>query len=82
MIEYRVLWTAAAKVDLEEIINYIAADSTSDALAVLDKLEKRAHTLRHFPKSGRLLPELRTVDVPLYRELIERPWRIVYRCDD
>jgi hypothetical protein len=28
---------------------------------------------------GRIVPELRAVGVLHYRELMERPWRIVYR---
>ena len=51
-------------------------------MSVLEKIEKRAVTLRQFPERGRIVSELRTLDVFLYRELIERPWRIVYRFDD
>ncbi len=49
---------------------------------MLHKLERRAETLRRFSNRGRIIPELRAVDVLLYRELIERPWRIVYRYDE
>ena len=82
MAEYRVLWTDIAKADLYEIVTYIAADSVTSAVAVLDKIENRAHTLERFPERGRRVPELRAVDVLLYRELVEEPWRIVYRYDD
>ena len=31
--------------------------------------------------AGRIVPELRAVGVFVYRELVEGPWRIVYRFD-
>ena len=30
---------------------------------------------------GRIVPELRAAGVQTYRELVEGPWRIVYRYD-
>ena len=82
MAEYRVLWTDAAKADLTEIVTYIATDSVSNARAILDRLETKARALRRFPERGRFVPELRELDVFLFREVMERPWRIVYRYDD
>lgn len=82
MPDYHVYWTSTARVDLEEIVSFIAAESPSNAIGVLDKLEERALTLRSFPERGRIVPELRAVDVLLYRELIEGPWRIIYRFDE
>ena len=38
--------------------------------------------MQRFPDRGRIVPELRIVDIFLYRELIEKPWRIIYRHDD
>jgi toxin ParE1/3/4 len=50
-----------------------------NAVAVLDRVEKRAEALRLAAERGRGVPELQVVDVLQYRELIERPWRIIYR---
>jgi plasmid stabilization system protein ParE len=82
MIEYEVLWTEAAKSDLETTVGFIAAEDPLNALQILEKLEARARTLRQFPECDRVVPELRAADVFLYREIIERPWRIVYRHDN
>jgi len=82
MAEYKILWTESARTDLETIVDFIAEENPRNALGVLEKIEKRARTLRQFPERGRIVSELRTLDVFLYRELIERPWRIVYRFDD
>ena len=48
---------------------------------MLDQVERRCQTLVAFPERGRIVPELRDVDVLIYRELIEGPWRIIYRYD-
>ena len=82
MAEFRVLWTDTARADLEAIVDYIAEENASNALDVLERLEKRARTLRQFPERGRVVPELRILDVLIYRELIDKPWRIIYRYDD
>ena len=82
MAEYKVLWTESARTDLETIVEFIAEENPRNALSVLEKLEKRARTLRQFPERGRIVSELRTLDVFLYRELIEKPWRIVCRFDE
>jgi len=82
MAEYKVLWTDSARTDLEGIVDFIAEEDQRSALRVLERLEKRARALRRFPKRGRVVPEMRTLDVFLYRELIERPWRMIYRFDD
>ena len=81
MIERRVLWTRTARRDLDAIVTYIATDSIENALSVLDRLQKRADSLTTAAESGRLVPELRSIDVHQYRELGDRPWRIVYRID-
>jgi len=77
----RVRWTETARQDLDAIIDYIAADSVENALSVLERIEERARSLELAPERGRVVPELRAVDVYQYRELIERPWRILYRID-
>ena len=81
MAEFEVLWTDAARFDLEGVIEFIAEESPANALSTLARLERRCRTLAVLPDRGRIVPELRAVDVPTYRELIEGPWRIVHRDD-
>ena len=82
MADYRVLWTDAAKSDLNEIAQFIAADSPGTALEVIERLEVRCSMLERLPERGRVVPELKSVDILMYRELIVKPWRIVYRHDN
>ena len=81
MKRYRVDWAATARDDLDEIITFIAEGSPDRALAALDRIESRVHALVTFPTRGRVVPELRWHAVTTYRELVEPPWRIIYRVD-
>jgi toxin ParE1/3/4 len=46
-----------------------------------DRLGARAGALSTTPERGRKVPELAALDAHHYRELIERPWRILYRIE-
>ena len=81
MADFEVLWTDAARFDLERIVEFIAEENPANALTALARLKRRCQTLAVLPQRGRIVPELRAVDVLTYRELIEGPWRIVYRYD-
>jgi plasmid stabilization system protein ParE len=79
--ERAVSWTRTALGDLEALIDYIAAEDQAAAARVLGKIEHRAGALASHSARGRIVPELREVGVLHYRELVERPWRIVYRTE-
>ena len=79
---YQVLWTHTAQQDLTEIVEYIAQDSVGDALAILQKLETKAALLITLPNRGRIVPELLHTGISQYRELVNAPWRIVYRVEN
>jgi len=77
--EYEVLWAHTAAKDFENIIDYIANDSPSNAQQLLKKIRDEASSLSTFPERGRVVPELRTQGILQYRDLIIPPWRIIYR---
>jgi len=79
---YAVNITQNAEDDLDEIILYIAQDNTQAALRILDRLQKKILSLKNFPERGRWVPELLDKNIKDYRELIESPWRIIYKIDD
>lgn len=68
-------WTHQAVEDLQAIFEHISHDSNSVAKLFVEKLYFRVDQLRHFPLSGRKVPE---VDDPNIRELIYYNYRIVY----
>ena len=81
MTHYSVTWSMAARDDLEAIASYIAADSAINALKVIERIEIRAETLSSLPKRGRVVSELRWHGVMTFHELIEKPWRLIYRIE-
>jgi plasmid stabilization system protein ParE len=81
MAERAVAWTRTALGDLGALIEYVAAEDPDAANRILDRIERRAGALASQSARGRIVPELREVGVLHYRELVERPWRIVYRIE-
>ena len=81
MADFQVLWTEAARLDLERIVELIAEENPANAFTALQQVERRCQALAVLPERGRIVPELRDVDILIYRELIEGPWRIIYRYD-
>jgi len=80
MIECDVLWADVARADLDDIADYIAEEDGIDAaLEIVCRLERKAAKLINMPKRGVIVPELLDIGVLQYRQLTERPWRILYR---
>jgi toxin ParE1/3/4 len=77
---YQVVFAEAARDDLVEIARYLARrESPALAAAVLEKLRRRAMTLRQAPLRGRYLPELAPLGIKTWRELVASPFGLVYR---
>lgn len=83
MARREVFWSADAQRDLDSIVDFIADDSPLDALRVFDRLVEQARKLETFAERGRRLPELGAHGKrsPL-RELVIRPWRLIYAVHD
>jgi toxin ParE1/3/4 len=76
---YRVVWAEAAARDLEQIVLFIASDTPLTAERLLRKLRRGAQSLTRSPLRGRIVPELLHFGMRRWRELIVRPYRLVYR---
>ena len=72
----RVHWTETAINHLLAIYEYIAQNSPVYAQAMVAKVLNRSEQLAAFPRSGRIVPEYAAEDL---REIIEKPYRIIYR---
>jgi plasmid stabilization system protein ParE len=79
---YDVIWSETSEKDLMGIVEYIAADSPSNAFEIFKEIKQKASSLYHFPERGRIVPELQDQGIILYRELIVPPWRIIYRISE
>ena len=67
-----------AEIDLEEIWDYIAADSVENATKFIVELETRMNTLSYSPRRCSLIPENEILGTR-YRHLITRKYRVVFR---
>jgi toxin ParE1/3/4 len=75
---YRVAWSPRAVEDLEAIAQYIAADSAAYAAAVVRTILTTARNLSHFPRSGRVVPEIADENI---REWFAYSYRVIYRIE-
>jgi toxin ParE1/3/4 len=72
----RVTWSPLADEQVDNAIEYIAADRPSVALDWLEKLLHDVEPLAHFPDLGRVVPELQRDEI---REILVAPYRVIYR---
>jgi len=72
----RVHWTENAIGHLVNIYEYIAINSPTYGKRMVDRITRRSEQIAKQPLSGRKVPEYDAKDI---RELIEKPYRIVYR---
>lgn len=69
-------WTERAQDDLAAIHAFIEADSTHYAVVTVRRLLGAVERLQDLPHSGRAVPEFSDPEI---REVVMRPYRIVYR---
>ena len=71
----RIVWTEPAVSDLDSIHAYIARDAGAYADAVIFDIFESVDRLAHFPRSGRVVPELHDDNT---REIIVGNYRVIY----
>ncbi len=75
---FKLIWSPAARDDLHDIVVFIARDNSNRAMSFGYELISETDRLQEFPELGRVVPEYRDDSI---REIIFRPYRIVYRID-
>ena len=78
---YEVFWAAVAENDLLEILVFMAEDNPGNASKILSKIRTRTAKLAHSPMRGRVVPELLSQGISLYREIVITPWRVIYKIE-
>jgi plasmid stabilization system protein ParE len=73
---YKLIWSPAARDDLHDIVVFIARDNPNRAMSFGYELISGTDRLQEFPEVGRIVPEYRNDYI---REIVIRPYRIVYR---
>lgn len=75
-MSFRLRWTEQAVDQLTAIAEFISITSPIYAEHAVDRIVRRLEQVKKFPESGRVVPEYDQSDI---RELIEPPYRLIYR---
>ncbi len=78
-MKYRLRWTEQAVEQLAAIAEFISISSPVYAEQIVQRVAQRFEQACRFPESGRAVPEFDRADI---RELIEPPYRLIYRIRD
>jgi toxin ParE1/3/4 len=76
---HKVIWTDEAIADLSQIVANIAQDNPSAAVKIGGQLIRKSMLLGEHPRLGRMLREPKRDSL---RELIIRPYRLIYEIDE
>lgn len=71
-----ILWSRRSQRDLAGIFSFIAKESPDFAIRQVEEIVQATQILRQFPSIGRMVTEIEEAS---YRELIQYPYRIIYR---
>jgi toxin ParE1/3/4 len=72
----RLIWTDPSLDDLRSIRDYIARDSESYAIGLVEEVILSVERLLQFPRLGRVVPEAQDENI---RQLLCQNYRIIYR---
>ena len=73
---FKIVWSRQAREDLRDIVTFIAQDNPAMAESFGYRLMSKVDLLAQFPELGRVVPEEQDEAI---REIILRPYRIVYQ---
>jgi addiction module RelE/StbE family toxin len=76
---FQIVFTKPAIADLKALVGFIARDNPPAAERFGFEIIDRAERLIAFPFVGRVVPEFKTESL---REVIHRPYRIIYRVHE
>ena len=75
---YKIILSRRAIKDIESVVRYISLDDTEIARKFAHRLIEKTKELKVFPEKGRIVPEFND---PNIRQLVLKPYRIVYRIE-
>ena len=78
---FEVRWAHTAERDLLGIVEFIAADAPGAAREALNRIRASTARLDRSPRRGRIVPELQEHGITRYREIVIKPWRVLYRVE-
>ena len=72
----KILWSERALTDLREIRDWIASDSPTYALRMIERIVQQTEQLAMLPRRGHAVPEAQSADI---LEVHAEPYRIIYK---
>lgn len=75
-MDFKVVWSPAARSDLKNIVAYIAEEDPNAAAKLGYAIIEASKAVARFERKGRRVPEFRNKNI---RELIVSPYRMIYR---
>ena len=79
MTTFSVFLLPGAKQDLLQLHKYVTLnDSLEKAYRLIDDLQRTCSRLKTMPERGRIPPELERIGIREFREIIFKPYRIIY----
>lgn len=75
---YRIVWSQTAVGDLGQIVQFIAVDDAVAAASLAERILNGIERAAELPFSNRAVPEKAEESI---REVILRPYRIIYQVD-
>lgn len=80
---FKIIWTHTAVADLDSIFDFVGRESGYErAEAIYERLKSGIDSLSEFPRRGREVRELASLGFQEFRELIVRPYRIVFQIKE
>jgi len=76
---FEIIWSQTGAEDLRQIVQFIATDDPGAAAHLADRIIGRIEIASELPFSNRFVPEKAE---QCLREIILKPYRIVYHVDD
>ena len=76
---HKVIWTDEAIADLQQVVAHIAPDNPAAAVKLGEELIRKSMLLAAHPHLGRVVREMKRETL---REIIIRPYRLIYEIDD
>ena len=81
MAKRKITWSEFAYKDMDSILDYTVNSAQGKVETIFKKIMTRIRSLENHAEIGRIIPELEIMNITIFREIIEPPWRIFYRYD-
>ena len=81
MPKNEIIWAKYAYADLDGILDHINHNNPENVPKIYEKIMSKIKSLEGFSNIGRPIPELEGLNIAIFREIFENPWRIFYRTE-